>query len=237
MALISCIECHNQISDQATACPKCGCPVTNMKRERPAKTAPTRSALVLGKFLIVFFTLMSVAMIFVAISNYNNPAAIFALGLGLVSGYVVLDAFFDLTKRVSSFGTQLSGFMANYGSLLIPVVVVVGLMLYSWLPKTNGTDALLDEAGQNPAAAVSSEYEAEALTVCDAAVLRQIKNPSTFKTAWTWDTIASGYYIVLRRNFTAMNGFGATIDHFYKCRYDTQDKKIASLEVNEGNWQ
>jgi len=28
MALISCPECAAQISDKATSCPKCGCPVT-----------------------------------------------------------------------------------------------------------------------------------------------------------------------------------------------------------------
>lgn len=40
MALIKCIECGKEISDKATACPNCGCPVSSVKEE---KTIPVQS--------------------------------------------------------------------------------------------------------------------------------------------------------------------------------------------------
>lgn len=34
MAIIKCPECQNEVSDKATACPKCGCPITNALEEK-----------------------------------------------------------------------------------------------------------------------------------------------------------------------------------------------------------
>lgn len=33
MALIKCVECGNDVSDRATACPHCGCPITESIKE------------------------------------------------------------------------------------------------------------------------------------------------------------------------------------------------------------
>ena len=30
MALIKCTECGHEVSDKASACPKCGCPIDNV---------------------------------------------------------------------------------------------------------------------------------------------------------------------------------------------------------------
>ena len=36
MALIKCTECGKEISDKATACPHCGCPMTEISNKRTA---------------------------------------------------------------------------------------------------------------------------------------------------------------------------------------------------------
>ena len=41
MALISCSECGNQVSDKAAACPKCGNPIATA---RPRRTEPTSAS-------------------------------------------------------------------------------------------------------------------------------------------------------------------------------------------------
>lgn len=40
MALVPCPECKQQISDRATACPRCGCPVPEPAREPPPPRQP-----------------------------------------------------------------------------------------------------------------------------------------------------------------------------------------------------
>jgi hypothetical protein len=47
MALITCGECRRSISDAATACPGCGCPVRKTPAAQPVKTKPSqRNALI-----------------------------------------------------------------------------------------------------------------------------------------------------------------------------------------------
>jgi hypothetical protein len=44
MALIKCIECGAQISDKATACVKCGCPLKISKLDKPSRAAKIKKA-------------------------------------------------------------------------------------------------------------------------------------------------------------------------------------------------
>lgn len=52
MALIMCRECEKEISDQASACPQCGCPVKRQKTAAPAKVKPT--AVLTSRWALLF---------------------------------------------------------------------------------------------------------------------------------------------------------------------------------------
>ena len=80
MALIACPECKNQVSDRATACPRCGNPM----RPATATAAPVAEARAhvpeksggwLKWVLIVPFVLVGVAMCIGAVSDPNGKAA------------------------------------------------------------------------------------------------------------------------------------------------------------------
>jgi hypothetical protein len=147
MALINCVECRLQISDKATNCPNCGCPIE--------KSIEAPQSAHIGYF-------------------FKYKGLIFWL---LVIGYIV---------------------MANSK------------------PSTKPN-------------------EADVVNKCDHAAQTQAKNPSSVNFAWSWDTSSSNREMVIKRNFTAMNGFGANIDHYYVCTYNTVAGKLGSFEIYEGN--
>jgi DNA-directed RNA polymerase subunit RPC12/RpoP len=80
-----------------------------------------------------------------------------------------------------------------------------------------------------------SGSESDAVTKCDFAAQHRVKNPSSFSSEWLWDTKTSGNRLIIKRNFTAMNGFGANIDHYYTCEYGLTTKEIMSFEIVEGS--
>ena len=43
MALINCPDCNHEVSSSATACPKCGCPITGTKKATEEKIHPNTS--------------------------------------------------------------------------------------------------------------------------------------------------------------------------------------------------
>ena len=56
MALINCKECNNQISDTASACPKCGAPVnTKIQNNTEQKSKSSKTAIIVGVVLILVF--------------------------------------------------------------------------------------------------------------------------------------------------------------------------------------
>jgi len=62
MALITCTECGNQISDRATACPKCGAPAE--AASQPTKVAPAKKFQMPVRNATVYDILLSVLMPF-----------------------------------------------------------------------------------------------------------------------------------------------------------------------------
>lgn len=53
MALTNCPECSNQVSDQATSCPKCGCPIkSGVSISVPVQKTKNRSAAILLALLL-----------------------------------------------------------------------------------------------------------------------------------------------------------------------------------------
>jgi uncharacterized membrane protein YvbJ len=67
MALVSCPECNRKVSDRATACPQCGCPIsqTSMQvgTEKPIELTAKRFKLIsLFSVLAVIFGLLLVVL-------------------------------------------------------------------------------------------------------------------------------------------------------------------------------
>ena len=82
-----------------------------------------------------------------------------------------------------------------------------------------------------------SDYKTvEVVTACDIAARRSVKNPSSFSTAWSWEEVPTERGVMILRDFTAMNGFGANVDNYYICKYDAISQKFVSLDFAEGNY-
>jgi hypothetical protein len=79
-----------------------------------------------------------------------------------------------------------------------------------------------------------------ATDACETAVTRQLINSGSFDTAGnhrirhTDKTLPGNTTIKVSRNFTAQNGFGATIDQRYFCVYDKAMNTVLELMIEEG---
>lgn len=62
-----------------------------------------------------------------------------------------------------------------------------------------------------------------------------MRNPSSFESAWGKRYRVEGSNIIIWRNYTATNGFGATLDGYYICTYATNQKKVEAIEFRDGN--
>lgn len=103
----------------------------------------------------------------------------------------------------------------------IILVGIVMLGLYMVAPKTS-TEPVNDFTGSS---------------TCDRLAKEQVKNPSSYQSSWEIDAKRVGHLNVFRRNFTAMNGFGGAIDHWYLCEFDTTTKMARLIEINQGNYR
>ena len=96
------------------------------------------------------------------------------------------------------------------------------------------------DVGKSPKNRVANETaasEADLVSACDQYAQSRIKNPSSYSSAWGWDTRTSGLDMIVRRNFTAMNGFGANLDFYYQCKADLSTGNVLELNIYEGNWR
>lgn len=103
----------------------------------------------------------------------------------------------------------------------IILVGIVVLGFYMIAPKTS-TAPVNDFTGSS---------------TCDRLAKQQVKNPSSYQSSSEVDAKRIGNLNIFRRNFTAMNGFGGTIDHWYLCEYDTTTKMARLIEINQGNYR
>lgn len=74
------------------------------------------------------------------------------------------------------------------------------------------------------------------LTACDTVARKSVKNPSSFSSAWSYRELPTSRGVKIYRNFTAINGFGASLDNFYVCEFDALDQKFVGLDFYEGNY-
>jgi hypothetical protein len=79
--------------------------------------------------------------------------------------------------------------------------------------------------------------ETGVVTKCDFAAKDLLKNPSSFSSTWDmWQKVDDGRKVTIRRNFTAMNSFGAHLDHHYECAFDYVNGRFVDLDVREGSF-
>ncbi len=75
MALTKCIECGKEISDKASVCPNCGCPVEQATKSEVLNATSIKQTKnkklnkILDKMLIVIFSLLAIALIILFIQN------------------------------------------------------------------------------------------------------------------------------------------------------------------------
>lgn len=80
MALIKCVECGKEISDKATACPNCGCPVGDVKSVGTAKKKMDipknkKDLLVVGGVAILLVLLLALSKVMGGGLNENEKIA------------------------------------------------------------------------------------------------------------------------------------------------------------------
>lgn len=75
MALIKCTECGKEISDKASVCPNCGCPVEQMSRSEVSNATSVKQTKnkklnkILDRMLIVVFSLLAIVLILLFVVN------------------------------------------------------------------------------------------------------------------------------------------------------------------------
>ncbi|MBU1630173.1 hypothetical protein KKD88_03805 [Patescibacteria group bacterium] len=86
MALIKCSECNKEISEKATSCPHCGCPVAR-KSNAPVAVELTGKKWKLNKLISVIGLILGFLLFTDSYqkNGFNNPLTGFGLSLMLFS--------------------------------------------------------------------------------------------------------------------------------------------------------
>ncbi len=109
MALIECSECGNQVSDKATACPKCGAPIAEkvVEKQQPiVVTAPKSRSLAI--VLALFLGGLGIHKFYV-----NQPGWGF---LYLIFCWTFIPAILGLIEAIAWLSTSEKSFQAQYAS-------------------------------------------------------------------------------------------------------------------------
>lgn len=76
MALVSCNECNNQVSDKASTCPKCGAPVkTTVAKTEAPQVRPVASIIAMGAAIASLLTPYFAAVFLVPIALISSAIA------------------------------------------------------------------------------------------------------------------------------------------------------------------
>jgi hypothetical protein len=87
MALVKCKECGTEVSDKATACPKCACPISAMSAEKkPATIELTSKKLKKQKIYSVVLFLLG---IIIAIWDRNKRPFLYISGFIMIFSGVI----------------------------------------------------------------------------------------------------------------------------------------------------
>jgi hypothetical protein len=75
-----------------------------------------------------------------------------------------------------------------------------------------------------------------AASTCDTIAAKSMRNPSSFSSAWGKSYQDTGTQVRIKRNYTATNGFGATLDGYYICTFNKLSQKIEDIQFRDGNY-
>ena len=148
MALIKCPECGREVSDKASLCPHCGCPISKVVAKKADKTyqvdllpeekdilnvarkADRRNSKVAGAFTWLF-AIVSIAFLILLILKSNDSdffvASIVLVTLGF-SGFLICLTFYLVLNRPTSYKVEMHNDirMFVYRTGVKPVVWVQG---------------------------------------------------------------------------------------------------------------
>jgi len=133
MALIKCIECETDISEQATTCPSCGAPVSHNHRNEELSALD----IFLNSYSLSFFTysggflgaIYGVAT-YIVTASPGNESSLWAFA------WILIGAFIGGTIRFIFFGMPAIGFgLISAGGYLgkvfgILLIIIFGLAVY-----------------------------------------------------------------------------------------------------------
>jgi len=108
---------------------------------------------------------------------------------------------------------------------VLAALAVLGVYLYA-------------RPGPTPEEQAKQQMESAAYSAasqCDAVAAKSMRNPSSFSAAWGKSYRDMGDQIRIWRNYTATNGFGATLDGYYICTFNKLSQKIDDIQFREGN--
>jgi uncharacterized membrane protein YvbJ len=100
MALITCPECNNEISDKATACIKCGNPIKKMENQA---NSTNENQLKTKRLLIFPFALIFASFIFASLlPNDSSEARVFVSVVFILINTLILAPLFDKRKKINN---------------------------------------------------------------------------------------------------------------------------------------
>jgi hypothetical protein len=112
------------------------------------------------------------------------------------------------------------------GGIFLAVIVVAGLYLHfkPAPPPTPLTQEQMAEASRGMA-----------IVSCNFVARNHVKNPSSYKRI---NHVASrhGDKWEVFQNFTAINAFGAALDHYFICKYNFRKNRVTDYQFFEGNY-
>ena len=103
MALIKCMECDNEISDKATTCPYCGCPLVEMSTSGIVKIKLPRTEQISGGWVGLFSSK--------AASICSNGKVLWSGKHGETASFTV-NGFTRITVNLGTWGNPVSGFVS-----------------------------------------------------------------------------------------------------------------------------
>lgn len=144
MALIKCSECGADISDKASACPKCGCPlditkqiISDTKKKNNKKIITT---------IIIFFVIIVVLTVSIELIKYSNTPANVAVKL------IKKDFGKSITVESIYYNSEINGCIIKFSLDGEDNTATVHLN-----DKTVGYQSVLDELNEKSDKAVNDE--------------------------------------------------------------------------------
>lgn len=200
MALITCVECGNEFSDKAPACPKCGCPTS--ESTKPAEAQPEVSAEPKKE---------TAAEQAARIASYRKNAPSSGQPSKAASEAARINSY---RKNPSAggptAGTKPNGCAMGCGALLLGLLVLAGIGSMVG-DGDNSTDTFDDISAK---------------VYCRDLIKKQLRDPDSYKFEQAVVLSSDGQYGKARVYFRSKNGFGGYVRGSATCTaYDNNGSR------------